>query len=274
MKTKIASPLYILREECAEDLYGVLKKIKNLGFDGVEFLGFFGKDPKEISLKLKELNLTAIGNHVDYEEFKKDTDGVISSHKELGCNYITITGPNKQLLPDSTVIDTYIKDVTRIGKLCKDSGITLLYHNHDHELKYNIGESYLLEEILDRVPAEILSYEIDLGWIAIGGGDPAYFLDKYQKRCPIIHLKDFYAEDIKHVGNVHELGPKKGDENYSYFEFRPVGYGIANLPAFAKQIQLCNPEWLLADHDLAYERDSYEDLKISLEYIKNLQIMS
>ena len=34
----------------------------------------------------------------------------------------------------------------------------------------------------------------------------------------------------------------------------------------------CNPqpEWYVMDHDCAYERDSYFDLKISLEYFKNL----
>jgi hypothetical protein len=30
------------------------------------------------------------------------------------------------------------------------------------------------------------------------------------------------------------------------------------------------PEWLITDHDCAYERDMYQDLKISLEYVRNL----
>lgn len=32
---KMASPLYILREECARDLAGVLKKLADVGFDAL-----------------------------------------------------------------------------------------------------------------------------------------------------------------------------------------------------------------------------------------------
>ena len=39
---RMASPLYILREECARDLDAVLCRLSELGFDGIEFLGFFG----------------------------------------------------------------------------------------------------------------------------------------------------------------------------------------------------------------------------------------
>jgi len=52
-----------------------------------------------------------------------------------------------------------------------------------------------------------------------------------------------------------------------------VGYGILNFPGLLNKIKACEPKWLLADHDLAYERDSYFDLKISLEYMKNLILM-
>lgn len=270
---KYASPLYIVREECEKDLFAVLEKIKEIGFDGVEFLGFFGKKPIEIKEKLDELNLSALGNHVDYYEFLKDVEGTIKVHKEIGCQYITITGLPKTIQPDKAIVSEYVKNVTEIGKVCKQYDITLLYHNHDHEFQFDILGKNLLESILDETPAESLSFEPDLGWIEIGGGKASYYLDKYKDRCPVIHLKDYYAKDTKEVGNVHELGANKGDSKHSYFEFRPVGYGIVNFPALLNNMVTCNPKWLVADHDLAYGRDSYFDLKISLEYMKNLLMM-
>jgi sugar phosphate isomerase/epimerase len=272
--TRIASPLYILRHDCEKDLFSVLERIKEMGYDGVEFLGFFGKNPRELQDKLKELGLTAVGNHVDYDEFLKDINTTIQTHKEIGCNYITINGLPKEKLFDGNALSEYITNTTKIGLACREQGITLLYHNHDRELMKISGEKYVLEEILDRIPEESIAYEPDLGWIAIGGALPEYFLDKYKKRCPIIHLKDFYADDITKIGDIHELDTQKGDAAHSFFEFRPTGYGIANIPAFMKKVMLCNPEWIVADHDLAYERDSYYDLKISLEYIKNLLILA
>ncbi len=269
MNTKIAAPLYILRNECRQDLFAVLEQLKHLGYDGVEFLGFFGRKPQEIKEKLGQIGLIAIGNHVDYDEFSKDIQGTIEAHKTVGCKYITITGLTKEQLADGAALTAYIEMVTEIGNQCREQGMILLYHNHDRELLVK-QDKYALEEILDRVPAESLAFEPDLGWMAIGGAKPDYFLEKYLGRCPIIHLKDFYAEDISQIGNVHELGSERGAAAHSFFEFRPTGYGIANLPALMNKIAANQPEWLLADHDLAYDRDSYFDLQISLDYIRNL----
>lgn len=272
-QVKIAAPLYIVREECEKDLFSVLEKLKSMGFDGIEFLGFFGKAPKDLREKLTELQLEAVGNHVDYYEFRDNLDKTIAVHKEIGCSFITINGLPKEKFSDQEAVSRYCEDAALIGKRCKEQGITLLYHNHDRELTCKAGEHYFLEEILDHVPAEYLSFEPDLGWMAIGGAKPEYFLEKYQERCPIIHLKDYYAADTTKIGNVFELNGQKGDKEHSFFEFRPTGYGILNIPALMPGIMSCAPEWLLADHDLAYERDSYFDLQISHEYIKNLLLM-
>jgi len=47
-----------------------------------------------------------------------------------------------------------------------------------------------------------------------------------------------------------------------------------NAGLYALSLQ-CDPlpEWVVMDHDCAYERDSYFDLKISLEYFKNLMMV-
>lgn len=271
--TKFAAPLYILRKECEKDLYDVLKKLKEIGFEGIEFLGFFGKEPKELRNKLEELQLKAIGNHVDYYEFINNINGTIQLHKDIGCSFLTVTGLSKDDFTQEDKVEGYLKNVENIGKACREEGLNLLYHNHDKELQVKIKDKYFLEEILDNISGEYLSFEPDLGWMAIGGGAPEYFLEKYKERCKVIHLKDYYALNTREIGDLSTLGESKGGLEHSYFEFRPVGYGILNFPSLFNKIKDCKPEWLLADHDLAYERDSYLDLKISLEYMKNLVLM-
>lgn len=269
-KVKIASPLFILRHLCEKDLFAVLTRIKEIGYDGVEFLGFFGQQPVAICQKLDELGLVALGNHVDYFAFREHVEETIADHLTLGCQYITISGLPRQQFLDPQIFADYIRDVNRIGQACAAKGLTLLYHNHSHELRIKLESGLLLDAILDRSLAESLSFEPDLGWIAIGGASPETYLDKYQSRCPVIHLKDFYADDPQLIGDISDLHDRKGDAQHSYFEFRPTGYGVANTPALLKKALQCNPEWFVADHDLAYERDIYDDLKLSLDFIKNL----
>ncbi|MDR2568761.1 MAG: hypothetical protein LBD23_00505, partial [Oscillospiraceae bacterium] len=60
---KIGSPLFILMEECKKDLMGVLERLAEIGFDGVEFLGLFGHKPTDIKNKLDSCGLIAVGDH-------------------------------------------------------------------------------------------------------------------------------------------------------------------------------------------------------------------
>jgi len=236
---KIGSPLFILREECAKDLTAVLDKIAEIGYDGVEFLGFFGNKPSDIKNKLDSLGLAAVGDHVAFDEFAGNTAKIIDERKEIGCKYITIGAPGAI---DGRAIEIFEK----IGEEMIASGMKLLYHNHAEELR-----NKTLEKIFDNT--KNLYCELDLGWISIGGADPAYYLQKYKNRCPVVHFKDYMP-------------------TVDGFIFRPTGYGIMSNAELYALCLSCDPqpEWYVMDHDCSYERDIYFDLKISLEYFKNL----
>jgi sugar phosphate isomerase/epimerase len=258
-KIKIGSPLFILRNECQKDLISVIEKIAELGFDGIEFLGFFGHKPVEIKRKLDSCGINALGNHVSFNEFSADTNRIIAENKEIGCKYITI-GPNYDGFPGRCKYNDTLKVFESIGEAMNNAGMTLLYHNHAEELRNNLNGKSFLENIMDDVNPGLLSLEPDLGWIQIGGGDPMYYLNKYEKRCPVVHFKDF----------IFDLS---GDKS---FIFRPTGYGIVDYPMLYKKTQDFDkkPEWYVLDHDCSYERDIYFDLKISLDYFKNLIAVS
>ena len=48
MKLPIAVQLYSVRDEMQNDFYGTIKKMKEIGYDGVEFAGLFDQNPEEI----------------------------------------------------------------------------------------------------------------------------------------------------------------------------------------------------------------------------------
>ena len=262
----LGAPLFILREECALDLFGVLKKLKALGFDGVEFLGFFGRTAEEIASMLEGLSLKAVGDHVPWNELSSHTDDVIKAHKLIGCKFITVGGIGKSSKTESGYP---VKEFTEISAKCRENGIRLLFHNHAGELREKISGRTVLEDMLESIPEEALSLEPDLGWMQIGGADPKYFLVKYRDRCPVIHLKDFYLSDVSIDEKTTSLEIRKAEKEGS-FEFRPIGYGISNTPMLMPYVLQCRPEWVVMDHDCAYERNPYEDLALSLAYVKRL----
>jgi sugar phosphate isomerase/epimerase len=251
-------------------LFAVLERLGAIGFQGVEFLSFFGRSAEDVRRKMEELNMSAVGNHVGFAELVSDTNGVIEYHRKVGCRFITVGNIPADGLPGGNSFKDTVKQLVQIGNACRMQGITLLYHNHAAELGEKLDGKHMLEVLLDEVPDECLSLEPDLGWMAIAGADPVFFLEKYKTRCPVIHLKDFYASDTAKIGNVMDLNGKRGSAERGCFEFRPVGYGIANIPQYIDKVLACSPEWIVMDHDLAYERDSFEDLKMSLEYTRQL----
>jgi len=252
---KIGSPLFILREECAKDLMGVIEKLAEIGYDGIEFLGFFGHKPMDVRRKLESCGLAAIGNHVPFAEFVANTDKVITEHQEVGCSYVTIAGPDADGMPGGKNYAQTIQSIEKIGEAMNAAGMTLLYHNHADELRGAVDSKSILERLMDDTRPELFKLEPDLGWIRIGGGDPAYYLKKYANRCPVVHFKDYIPTD-----------------NQDGYLFRPTGYGVMNNSELYA-ITLANdplPEWYVMDHDHAYDRDIFYDLAISLDYFRNL----
>lgn len=253
---KIGSPLFILREECAKDLMAVLDKLAQVGYEGAEFLGFFGCTPQNIRKRLDSCGLLAIGDHVAFAEFAQNTDKTIDEHKEIGCGYVTIGAPGADGMPGNKNYGRTIETYERIGERAKAAGMKLLFHNHAEEVKIICGGKTALEHIYDDTRPDLLYCEPDLGWIGIGGKNPEYFMRKYANRCPVVHFKDYILTD----------------ESTKDFLFRPTGYGITDNANLYKISLDCGfpPEWYVMDHDCAYGRDPYFDLKISLEYFKNL----
>ena len=67
----IALQLYSVRTDMEADFEGTLKKDKELGYDGVEFAGIFGKSAAEIKKICAEIGLVPISAHVPYDELLK-----------------------------------------------------------------------------------------------------------------------------------------------------------------------------------------------------------
>ena len=53
-KASVAYQIFSARDEAQQDLYAVLKSLKEMGYDGVEFAGFYGHSAEEVRAMLDE----------------------------------------------------------------------------------------------------------------------------------------------------------------------------------------------------------------------------
>ena len=71
-KSNVALQLYSVREEMEKDFFGTMKKVKEMGYSGVEFAGLYGHDPLEVKAMCEELGLVILSAHVPLDAFIND----------------------------------------------------------------------------------------------------------------------------------------------------------------------------------------------------------
>ena len=85
-----AYQLYSAREDASNDLEGVLDQLSRMGYEGVEFAGFFERSAKEVRKLLKHTGLKAVSSHVPLQQIRDDTQSVLDYHEELECGCIAV----------------------------------------------------------------------------------------------------------------------------------------------------------------------------------------
>ncbi|HMT43861.1 MAG TPA: sugar phosphate isomerase/epimerase [Chakrabartia sp.] len=71
-------------------------------------------------------------------------------------------------------------------------GITLGYHNHNVEFA-SIGGTTGWDVLLAATDPDLVQFELDLGWVAAAGIDPAQMLRRMKGRVRWLHVKDLKA---------------------------------------------------------------------------------
>lgn len=267
---KLALQLYSVRENLEKDFYGTLKTVKAMGYEGGELAGLYGKSAAEVKAIFEELDLVPISAHVAYQDLMPDIDGLVKVYKEIGCKYIVIPYLPQDLRYGTEKYPKVVEDMKKIGEVCRDNGLTLLYHNHDFEFEKTSDGKYVLDALYDEIGADLLQTEIDTCWVNVGGENPCDYVRKYTGRAPIVHLKDFYGTRSKNMYKL--IGIQNEEEQSASFEFRPLGYGVQDVQAIVDAAKDAGASWIIAEQDEpSMGKTRLECAKMSIDYMKDVE---
>ena len=247
MALPVALQLYSVRGDMEKDMLGTLRAVKEMGYEGVEFAGLFGRVPADIRAMLDEIGLTAISAHVPFVEMMADPHKVFTDYKTIGCEYAAIPYLGDANRPGGAEFDTTLENIRFLGGIAREHGITLLYHNHDFEF-IKLDGVYGLDVMYNTVPADLLKTQLDTCWVNVGGEDPAAYIRKYAGRVPVIHLKDFYGERSEDMYELIGM-EKKAPTRPANFEYRPIGYGVQNFPSILAAAEEAGAAWVVVEQD-------------------------
>lgn len=271
MALPVALQMYSVRDALSEDYEGTLKKVKALGYDYVELAGLAGRSAEEIKKLYREAGLTVISAHVPLADLLNDTKKTLSDYSTIGCSYVAVPWIEDERRPGQPGFEPTIADITKVGKIAKELGMVLLYHNHDFEF-VKIDGKYALDIMYETIPSDILQTEIDTCWVNFAGVEPAEYLKQYKGRAPVVHLKDFTATDDPAKETPYDLimdnAPKPATKEQRSFEFQPLGYGKQDIPSLLDAAEYVGAKYVVVEQDQSIRRTSLEDAALSRETLK------
>ena len=272
MRLPVALQLYSVRDDASKNLKDVLKQVKEMGYDGVEFAGLYGHSANDVRAMLDEIGLVGISAHVAPAELLTDIEGKISDYATVGCKYIAVPYLGENDRPGAANWPAIADAIRKISAVAKTKGITILYHNHDFEFVKKDGE-YLLDLMYEELPADILQTELDTCWVNVGGEDPVKYILKYTGRAPVVHLKDFVING-EQKGSLYKLigidDEEEADNAEEGFAFRPVGYGCQDFGAILEASDKAGAEWVVVEQDEAtMGKTPLESAEMSRNYLKD-----
>lgn len=236
---KLAVQLYSLRDDykTGEEFLKILEKVKEIGFEGVEFAGFGGCEPEVIRAKLDELGLTAVGCHMGVENFSPENiEETIRIAKVLGMKNIGTGGaPHETDEEVQALVDIY----SYANKIGEKDGIRFYYHNHTEEFEIKFGDRLCMNRIADGAYLELDTY-----WSYCGGADNYTYIKDNADKIILLHIKDGINRKPTALG--------EGDND------------LLSVFKAAKEIDM---EWLVLENDDPVPT-GIEDITRSMKYFK------
>lgn len=236
---KLAVQLYTLREDYSngEEFLEILEKVKEIGFDGVEFAGYAGLEPEVIKAKLDELGLVAVGCHMRIENYEGEKlEESIKLGKALGMKYMGVGGADHSTKEE---VDKLVDVFYKANERGKDEGIKFYYHNHTEEFENEIDGKLIMDRI-----AEGAYLEIDTYWSYCGGADNYKYITEHKDDIILLHVKDGIDR--------HPMALGEGDND---------------LPSVFKAAEDAGIEWLILEND-APKPNGIDDITRSMAYFK------
>ncbi len=273
-KFKVGVQLYSVRDYMEKDMDKTLGEVKAMGYDYVEFAGYFGKSAEEVKALLDKHGLECISVHQAPQLFFDEGQSAIDYLKVIGAKYCAIPWYEESKLAGSAEWEDTVKKFTKLGEDMKANGIKLLYHNHEFEF-HKFEDKYLIDWLYESIPSDLLNPEFDTCWVRYAGEDPCKYIEKFSGKVEILHLKDFTCKNFA-GGPVYGLidgdgvDKKPATREENGFMFKPCGYGLQKFEEILAAAEKAGTEYVIVEQDQHLERDAMEDIKLSREYLKTL----
>jgi hypothetical protein len=137
---RISIQLFTLRDQLTIDLEGTLAALHQIGYTRVEHAGFVGRTAAQFKSVLDANAIVASSGHVLIPQpFDAAVwSAALADAQTLGSSYIVnpyfgINFANGEVVRTTKPWRKFARDLNRAGRMARDAGVQLGYHNHNWE---------------------------------------------------------------------------------------------------------------------------------------------
>ncbi len=193
-KIPLGLQLYSLREMAKTDFPGVIDAAARIGFEGVEFAGYFDTSAQDLRRMLDNNGLKCCGTHTAMDTLLGDNfQRTVDYNKTIGNKYLIVPWlPEERLNTKAAALKTSAQ-FNELDEKAREQGMRVGYHNHTFEFQ-RVDGIYLFDHFYGNTNDTVVM-QLDVGHALHGGANPAALIRKYPSRAETVHLKEYSATD-------------------------------------------------------------------------------
>lgn len=253
-----------------------LQAMKDAGYEGIELNGFmihkmsFGvrmlcsmagmpigsSGTLDWHRLVSEMDLKVVSLHEYLDGLLKEPQPIIEEAKAFGTKNIVITGMRKFDYSIEGEVLALAKKLNRAGETIAESGLNLLYHNHNCEFRRLATGQTAFELLIEATDPRYVNFEFDSYWATEAGCDVPWLMHQLGSRMKLYHIND---------RGTRIEGPTNSILKSDSIE---LGYGninLVNLVDIAKSYAV--ESIILESHQNWAEKSAIKSLQLSAEFM-------
>lgn len=219
----IGLQIYTLGNEAGADLDATFAQVAGIGYREIELPSLYGRTPAAIRASADRAGLTIGSIHLPAQGTTGFALGapaaeIAATLAALGTKRAVVpiapfprgatpkAGETRQAAIGRAFTEAGADHWHRVaaqlnerGAALKQVGVELGYHNHNVEFA-PLGRTTGWDILVRETDPALVHFEVDVGWIATAGLDPAAFLRRHRGRVKELHVKDVAAGNTANFG--------------------------------------------------------------------------
>ena len=196
---KVGLQMYSVNDSMGKDPVGTMERVAQMGYKYWEICQLYRFPTKynygmcmsadEAKKLIARLGVHPVASHLSMTELYDDRK--LIEYLDFQAAIGSYSPGNADIFfRDHEEAKRKSENLNRVGKMCRERGLKLHFHNHSQEFQKFDGK-YILDTIAEYTDPELVDFEMDAYWCGRAGADPIEMMHRYPGRYKYLHVKDF-----------------------------------------------------------------------------------